>query len=69
MLGNQLISRSEVTSLVSNHALLTGRQHVKEVVDHDRHVDAINGREHAPMLSARRPAPNCARNPTQVPIR
>ena len=50
MLGNQLLSRAEVPRLVANHALLAGHQHVQEVVDHDRHLDAINRGEHAPIL-------------------
>ena len=50
MLGNQLISRAEVPRLVANHALLAGHQHVEVVVDHDRHLDAINRGEHRPIL-------------------
>ena len=55
MLSNQLLSRAEVPRLVANHALLAGHQHVEEVVDHDRHLDAINRGEHTPILR-RRPA-------------
>src|SRR5207248_9313294 len=50
MLSNQLLSRAEVPRLVANHTLLAGHQHVKEVVDHDRHLDAIHRGEHAPIL-------------------
>ena len=50
MLSNQLLSRPEVPRLVANHALLAGHQHVEGVVDHDRHLDAINRGEHPPIL-------------------
>ena len=50
MLGDQMLRRSEVLRLVANHALLARHQHVKEVVDHDRHLDAINRNEHEPIV-------------------
>jgi hypothetical protein len=50
MLSNQLLRRAEVPRLVASHALLTGHQHVEEVVDHDRHLDTINRGEHTPIL-------------------
>jgi hypothetical protein len=53
MLSNQLLSRAEVPRLVASHALLAGHQHVEEVVDHDRHLDAINRGEHTPILRQR----------------
>src|SRR5438552_16656373 len=62
MLSNQLLSRAEVSRLVANHALLAGHQHVKEVVDHDRHLDAINRGEHAPILRQQPTRPNEAQN-------
>lgn len=60
MLRNQLVSRAEVLRLVANanHALLTGHQHVDEVVDHNHNLDAINRGEHAPIL---RQEPVCRR--------
>ena len=50
MLSNQLLIPGEAPRLVANHALLAGHQQIDEVVDHDRHLDAINGGEHAPIL-------------------
>ena len=62
MLSNQLLSRAEVPRLVANHALLAGHQHVKEVVDHDRHLDAINRGEHAPILRQQPARANATQN-------
>jgi hypothetical protein len=50
MLSNQLLTRREVPRLVASYPLLAGHQQIEEVVDHDRHLDAINRREHAPIL-------------------
>src|SRR2546421_11789660 len=62
MLSNQLLSRAEVPRLVANHALLAGHQHVKEVVDHDRHLDTINRGEHAPILRQQPASANATQN-------
>ena len=62
MLSNQLLSRAEVPRLVANHVLLAGHQHVEEVVDHDRHLDAINRGEHAPILRQQPARANPAQN-------
>ena len=50
MLGDQLPRRSEVPRPVANHALLARHQHVEEVVDHDRDLDAINRSEHETIV-------------------
>ena len=50
MLSNQLRSRAEIPSPIASHALLASHQQVDEVVDHDRHLDAINGDKHRPIL-------------------
>ena len=60
MLSNQLLSRAEVPRLVANHALLAGHQHVEEVVDHDRHLDTINRRQHTPILRQQPPLPRAS---------
>ena len=57
MLGNQLLGRAEVRRLVASHALLAGYKQVEEVVDHDRHLDAVNRSEHTPILRQDPPAP------------
>ncbi len=50
MLGNQMLGRAEVPRLVANHVLFARHEQVEEVVDHHRDFDAINGRQHEPIL-------------------
>ena len=50
VLSDQLLRRSEVPRLVANHALLARHKNVKEVVNHNRDLDAINGNEHETIL-------------------
>ena len=50
VLGDQLLRRSEVPRPIANHALLARHQHVEEVVDHHRDLDAINGSEHETIV-------------------
>src|ERR1700759_1332593 len=50
MPSHKLLIRAEVPRLVTNHPLLASHQQIEEVVDHDRHLDAINRGEHTPIL-------------------
>jgi hypothetical protein len=50
VLSDQLLRRSEVPRLVANDALLARHQNVKEVVNHNRDLDAINGNEHETIV-------------------
>jgi hypothetical protein len=50
MLSNQLLRRAKIPRLIASHALLAGHQQVEIVVDHNRHLDAINRGEHTPIL-------------------
>jgi hypothetical protein len=53
VLGHQMRSRTEVSRLIADDALLACHQQVEVVVDHDRHLDAINRRENALILRQR----------------
>src|SRR5207302_8096649 len=54
----------KIPRLVANHALLAGHQHVEEVVDHNRDLDAINRDEHTPILRQHPAHANAARTET-----
>ena len=64
MLCHQLLSRTKVPRLVASHTLLAGHQHVEEIVNHDRHLDTINGGEHTPILRPRPARANAAQTET-----
>src|SRR5450755_1870313 len=61
VLSDQLLRRSEVPRLVANDALLARHQHVKEVVNHNRDLDAINGNEHETIVRLRQDSPSTQR--------
>ena len=50
MLGNQMRSLAEVPRLIANHALLARYEQVEVVVDHNRHLDAVNRGEHEAIV-------------------